>query len=322
MKRRSRVLFMGVVVVAACLGLVMYRFLHRPASGLIPVRVGYMPIAECGPLFLGVDNHIFERNGLKLDLQQAPGGSVILESVIGGGVDVGFSNLVSLALAGSQGMDLVAFAGGAFEDSRHQLHGLVVTRESGIDRGEALRGKTIAVNTRKNIDHLLLLQWLRGRGVPPSEVKLVEIPFPRMETVLAAGEVQAAAIVEPFLEHARKRGLKVLGNYFLPEDNSKVEVTSYAARKRWLAKNAKAAEAFVAALRESIQYANTHEQELRSPIAKWTRVDASLTAQMGLPGFADSPTVQGIDYLLGAMRSEGFIDTRFSAGAMLWTGIH
>jgi len=164
------------------------------------------------------------------------------------------------------------FAGGAFEDSRHQLHGLVVTRESGIDRGEALRGKTIAVNTRKKYRPPSPTSVASRKRGAASEVKLVEIPFPRMETVLAAGEVQAAAIVEPFLEHARKRGLKVLGNYFFRK-TTRMEVTSYAARKRWLAKNAKAAEAFVARSREH-SVANTHDRSLRSTIAKWTRVDA------------------------------------------------
>ncbi len=304
---KKRLLLLVALLVVCAVGFVIAKKLLTPDSGLTKLRVAYMPIAECGPLFLGIDHGFFREEGLEIEVKQAPGGAVILESILGGSIDVGFSNLVSVALARSEGIDLVAFAGSTFEDAAHPLHGLVVPSGSPIREPSDLRGKTIALNTRRNVDHLMLVRWLRSNGVSPDEIKLVEVPFPRMETVLKDGGAQAGAIVEPFLVHAKNEGLRVVGNYFLPSSNSRVEVTSYAAQREWLVKNDSAAKSFAAALRRSIQYSLEHESELRETIAKWTKVDTALTARMGLPGFSDIPSSAGVEVLLKDMLEEGFL---------------
>jgi NitT/TauT family transport system substrate-binding protein len=272
------------------------------------IRIGYMPIVECGPLFLGMDKQIFQKHHIQLEMKQFPGGAVILESLVGGGLDIGFSNFVSPILARESGIDLASFAGATYEEKNHELHAVMVPATSDIRVPADLKGKTIAINTRRNIDHLLLLVWLKKHGVNPNEVRFSEVPFPRMETVLIGGKVDAIATVEPFVQKSLMSGLRKIGNYFLPENNDSVEVTSYFARRDWLEKNREAALAFREALKEAINYSQANNEELRDAIAAWTKLSKDLTDKMGLPRFEGMPNLTGIEYLTPLLKEEGFID--------------
>jgi NitT/TauT family transport system substrate-binding protein len=220
-------------------------------------------------------------------------------------------------LARTEGIDIVAFAGGTYEDNSHQLHAVVVKPDSGISKCSDLKGKTIAVNTKRNIDHLLLNSWLRSNGVFPESVSLSEIPFPRMETVLQGGGVDAIAVVEPFLTHAKDVGFIAIGNYFLSGNVGRIDVTSYCAKSSWLEKNNKVAKAFKDALNEAIEYSNKHEKEVRDTIAKWTRLDTKLTDKIGVPGFSFFPSENGVNYLIKKLNEEKFITKKITAKELL-----
>lgn len=281
------------------------------------IRIGYMPIAECGPLFLGMDKQIFQKHHIELEMKQFPGGAVILESVIGGGLDIGFSNLVSPILSRAAGIDIVSFAGATYEEKGHELHAVMVSDMSDIRVPADLKGKTIAINTRRNIDHLLLLVWLKNHGIRPNEVRFSEVPFPRMETVLVGGKVDAIAVVEPFVQKGIKSGLRNIGNYFLPEGNEHIEVTSYFAMRDWIENNREAAIAFREALKEAVLYAQANEAELRDTISAWTRLNKDLTDKMGMPRFEVLPNSDGIEYLATLLREEGFVDKSVSSRELI-----
>lgn len=273
-----------------------------------------MQISECVPLF---KEDIFLKHGLKLELKQATGGAVILSSLLGGGLDVGFSNLVSPILARSQGADVVAFAGCTYEDSKYSGHALMVDPASGIKSARDLVGKTIAINTLRNIDHLMLLSWLRDQGVSGNDIKLMEVPFPRMATMLQGKEVSAIAVVEPFLAIASQQGYKSIGNYYVTKSVGRVEVTSYIAKSAWLSENSQTAKAFKDALGESIDYYSSRPAEFREAIRSLTKLDKKFTDEINLPAFAKMPTAEGVDYLIKRLKEENFLEKPVDAKSVI-----
>jgi NitT/TauT family transport system substrate-binding protein len=275
-----------------------------------------MVIEECAPL---LNEAAFRKHGLRLDLVQAPGGAVIVDSIIGGSLDFGYSNLVSPILARSRGINLAVFAGCTYEDSTHAGHGLMVLPNSDIKSARDLKGKSIAVNTLRNIDHLMLARFLKGNGVSLDEVHLVEIPFQRMDTVLKQGAVQAAAVVEPFLTKSKDEQLKCIGDYFLLKPEDRIEVTSYVAKRSWLSKNPEIAKAFQEALHDSVAYYATHEDDFRNVIQKMTKLDAKLTARMVLPAYGQEPTRDGIELLVQEMKAQRFINADYSVTDLIWS---
>lgn len=274
-----------------------------------------MQIGECVPLFR---EEPFAARGLKLDTRQSPGGALILNSLLGNGLDVGFSNMVSPILAASQGADVVAIAGLTYEDSKYTGHALVAKPGAGISEASGLIGKTIAVNTLRNIDHLMLLSWLRDGGVKPQDIRLVEVPFPKMTTVLQGGEVDAIAIVEPFLSMALRQGLSEVANYYVVKEAPAVEVTSYFARKAWLNENAEAAIAFREALGENIKYYAENPGEFRRALRTLTGLDEETVENLRLPAFGYLPTASGIKYLITRLRAEAFLEREVIAESMVW----
>lgn len=288
---------------------------RKETNALVTVRVGYMQISECVPLFR---EEAFAKHGLKLDLKQSPGGAVILNSLMGDGIDIGFSNLVSPILARSQGADILSIAGCTYEDATYSGHSLVVSAGSEVKTSKDLTGRTIALNTLRNIDHLMLLSWLRSEGVSDPDVKLIEVPFPRMTTVLRSKDVAAIAVVEPFLTMAKKEGGTVLGNYYILKGVPRVEVTSYFAKRNWLSKNEKVALAFREALSESVAFYTSHPGEFREAIRALTKLDKSITDAIQLPAFSDTPTEAGLSFLASRLKEEKFLERPVSIPELLW----
>lgn len=253
MSKRSRVTVV-VAILMLLIGTTVVIKLADSDDQLRTITIGYIPIADCPPL---LNEAVFARHGIRLQLEVPASGAVILPSVIDGGFDVGFTNLVSRLLARAQGIDLVAFAGCTYEDAEHARHGLMTMPGSEIHEPSQLKAKTVAVNTLRNIDHLLLNRWMRAHELLQDDVTLIEVPFPRMDTVLQKKDLDAIAVVEPFLTKARLNDRSLLSDYFIFKDNTYVEVTSYCATGRWLQANRQFAFDFGDALAESVQLAQT-----------------------------------------------------------------
>lgn len=283
------------------------------------ITVGYMPIAECLPLFVAMEQGYFTDEEIQIKMIQFSGGAPTLEALGAGSVDVGFSNLVSLIFAVSGGHDFVSVWGATIEDPNHVLHGILVEKNSPIENASGLRNKAIAVNTLKNIDELLLRQWLEDKSVPPDQVKLLEVPFPRMPSVLKNGDVDAIAVVEPFLTYTiNKRIGRLLGNYFI-DINNEVCVTSYCASRRWSKSHQTELENFQSAMNKAVIYCQEHENEARKVLTKYTNLTVEQASETKLPIFSDKkPSIESIKFLCKAMTTNSWLQNPIKVEKLLY----
>ncbi len=306
---------MAVLVALVCLGL-----LAPGCPGPQPkttLRVGYIPISDCAQLYVAVDKGFFDRQGLAVHLEKMAGGARILEALGANSLEVGFSNVASLIMARSQGLGFVALTGGPYEDMAHKEHAVLVAQQSNIRNARDLGGKTIALNTRRNIDHLMLLGYLRKSKVDPKTVSFVEVPFPQMESVLRSGEVDAIAAIEPFvtfaLEHGHVRVLEY--NYVALRDH--VQISTYVVREDWVASNRDLANRFGRAIAQATDYIREHQQETREIIARYTGLDRAQLGKMGLPGFVAQLDTTELHWMVESLYEEGFIQTRMATDALV-----
>lgn len=292
-----------IIGLVICLTLLVWPDGEQP-DGLRLIRIGYMQISDCVPL---LDTQTFRDHKIILDLKRAPGGSLILSSVISESLDIGFTNLVSPILAEEQGNRLVVFGACSIENPNSPAHQIIVSKSSKITTISQLRGKRIAVNTLRNIDHLMLQRWLKEKGIGSNDVNLVEIPFPQMLNVLKKGDVDAIAVVEPFMTMAIQAGYKPLGNYFLEGGVKSVEVAAYAAKASWAEKNPRLIIAFETALNESVKKLTNDPEAYRLAIIKATKLPHSVAKEINLPTFGKNPTLEGLSYLHQRLINEQFI---------------
>ena len=83
---------------------------------------------------------------------------------------------------------------------------MMVHKDSKIFRIEDLRGKKVAVPNRYANQRLLLFKALRERGIPFSEVEIIEMPPPDMPAALYSKAVDAVTSGEPFMAQTEMDG--------------------------------------------------------------------------------------------------------------------
>jgi NitT/TauT family transport system substrate-binding protein len=279
MKKNSVSLWalLGIIVALVAAVLIIFpnstqRVEHPTQANMI--RVGYIPIADCAQLYVAIDAGLFAKRGLSVTALPLAGGARILEALGSGDLDVGFSNYPSVMLAVNAGLPYRVFAGGATEDLQHEVHALLVTSESSITSPQQLRGKTIAVNTRSNINELMLIYYLRQNGISENDVRLVEIPFPEMLNALSTGAIDAAAAIEPYVSKGTVSmgSMRILARYTM-EVQPKLAIAGWASTSKWLSENPEIETKFEEALAEADELIKSQPAVLLTAMGKYTKID-------------------------------------------------
>jgi NitT/TauT family transport system substrate-binding protein len=282
------------------------------------LRVGYIPIADCSQLFVGIEKGFFSDEGLKLELVSMPGGAPILQALGSRSLDVGFSNVVSLILARDAGIPFFAISGGPAQDSLHREHGILVPQASAIRAVSDLAGKRVALNTRRNIDELMVRLLLARAGVDTSSVRFVEVPFPRMVSVLSAGEIDAAAAIEPFVTFGQRDGQARVLTYNYVDVQPVTEISTFVVRGDWLEANPDVAVRFNRALQRASHFANANPDSVRAILTRYTSLDQTQLQGVTLPFFTDSLSVVRLQTMANHVRDLGWTQVAVPAAELIW----
>jgi NitT/TauT family transport system substrate-binding protein len=287
------------------------------SSGPTTVKVGYIPIVDCLPLYVAKDKGFLDKQGLSAELMPLQGGPRIIEALTSKSIDIGYSNMVSNIVAHSKGIPMVGVAGGPVETESRQVHALLVSDSSPIRGPGDLAGKTIAVNALRNIEHVVLRQYLEKNGVDINGVKIVEAPFPQMEGLLKNGSADAVMAVEPFITLAvAHKSARVLARPYT-EVRSRNIVANYNVRREWFDQNAETARKFAAALAEANAFISSNEAEARQILVKYTQIPQEVIGAVVLPQSLDKFDESDVQVWVDELAKQGLIEKAFPAGEIL-----
>ena len=249
-------------------------------------KLGYMKIVDNAAMFVAMEKGFFRAEGLELETLPLAGGAPIINGVVSGDLQFGWTNVISLYQARVEGFDFKLIAGGATNvKAKNESHAIQVAKNSPLKTAKDLEGKTVAVNTLNNIVHLMAMAWIDKNGGSSSKVKFVEVPFPQMEATLSAGKIDAISVHEPFATAAiEKGGTRVLAQPWgdvLP----KFLIASWFASEKWLAKNKETGQAFVRAIGRGIDAIQADPEGSRAAMVKWAGLNPDLAGKIGLPVF-------------------------------------
>lgn len=280
----------------------------EPLSQKTKIKVGIIPIMDCAQVYMAKQAGAFERHGLDVELVPLAGGAAILQALNAGSVDIAFSNLVSVQYYERNVSKLYRLAGGTLMNAEHSEAGLVVREEADINSLTDLRGKTIAVNSFRNIVDLAVLRALRLHGISASDVHLVELPFKDMEIALRAGRIEAATLPEPILSKAIEAGgLKNLGDHFFLAFKEMYS-TGYFTLPRNVSAKKDVFQQFDEAIKEITPKVNSYGHEVVMAISEVTKVSESDLQISGRPLFVDNLPDSAMEQMRDWMREEGFIE--------------
>ncbi len=188
---------------------------NQTKSAMVRLKVGYIPIVDCSQLYVASQRGYFTAAGLDVELVALAGGPPIIQALSTGAIDIGFANLATIVFYEQTAPRLIRLSGGTRMDKDHSEAGLVVLADSGIEQISDIKGKIVAVNSRRNIVDLAILRAIRLSGLTAKDITFVELPFKDMETALRSKRVDVTPLPEPFLSVAlRNGGLRNLGDHF------------------------------------------------------------------------------------------------------------
>lgn len=248
------------------------------------MTVGVIPIVDVAPIYLGDQQGFFEERGIDLELVLAQGGAAIVPAVLTGEYEFGFSNVTSLLLAKSRGLPLKVVAAGnsTTGDPQDDIGALIVPGDSPIQSAADLGGKSVAINTAKNISDTVVRESARQAGADPASIRFTELAFPDMPAAIAGNQVDAAFVLEPFKTIALEAGAREISAPYA-DTAEDLLIAAYFTSEQTLAENPDLVERFTEAMNESLEYAAANEEEARQILTTYTRIDPALLDKLTLP---------------------------------------
>jgi NitT/TauT family transport system substrate-binding protein len=269
-------------------GILTFREPAQAQSAAPTVRIGALAIDAAGEAYYGTDSGIFASNGITPQVTTLVAGSAIIAAVLGGDLDVGFSNPLQIAAAIARGIPLQMLAPAALYSKSDASANIFVAKDAPFKSPKDLVGATFGVGALGDFNQLSLLAWLDANGVSRDSVHFVELTFAQLGAALQRGTVQAASIPEPFKSDAIRAGqVRAFGDTYLaiqPEITPIVWFTT----KSWLQKNPDTAKKLLAGIYATARWANTHVQESGEMLARAAKMDPAVVAGMKRMYFATS----------------------------------
>jgi len=285
---------------------------------LTTIAVGVVPVVDVAPLYLGIEKGFFEEEGLDVQPAVAQGGAAIIPAVVQGDQEIGFSNIVSLLIGQTEDLPVQVISQGiqATDDPENDTAAIAVTADSDIQDAADLEGKTIAINTLRNISELTVSAALEGEGVDVSTINFVEVPLPDMVGQLEAGQVDAAGLVEPFITTGKAAGHRML-IYDRVATEPELTVATYFTSDSYLESNPEVVEGFVSAMNRSLEYATENPDEARQAIGEYTEIPPEVLEDVVLPLWQTDLNVPSIELISELMVTFGITDEQADVDALI-----
>lgn len=274
--------------------------------------VAIPPVAAYLPIILGHEKGFYKEAGINLTIDPNIVGAQLVPAVLSGKVQASGLIWPLLGVGAAQGLPLKAVSalsvsGDTTESDEQQL---VVLAKSGIKSAADLAGKTVAVNTIKNISEALVRDIVEKAGADPKSVKITPILFPNMLATLRAGSVDAATINEPFLTLAKEQeDIRVIAGVFLslqPFAPSGIMIMS----SDFIEKNPDAVARFQRATKKAVDYAaaDANQAEVRLALTKYTRTPANIASKMVLPRFRSFHDIKDAQRQIDVLLKYGILE--------------
>jgi NitT/TauT family transport system substrate-binding protein len=265
------------------------------------LKVGVIPIADVAPLYLGIDKGFFEQEKLTIEPQLAEGGAAITPAVVSGDFQIGFSNTISLLIAASKGVPVEIISQGVLggKSEEEAWADLLVLKDGPIKQPSDLEGKTIAVNTLSNICEVTIKASLEEEGVDVDSLEFTEVPFPDMNAALEQKRVDGACVVEPFVSQGKAGAARGIDPFYV-RTAPDLTVATYFTTKQYAEENADIVDRFVRAMNKSLEYAQSHPDEVRQILLDYTEIPPEAAEAIKLPIWRtdlNEPTIERLSEL-------------------------
>jgi NitT/TauT family transport system substrate-binding protein len=302
--------------------LLLGTILHVPARAADPVEIkaSTIPVIDFGAFEAARAKGFFDEQGLKIDTTPTVGGAVGIPALVAGQIQLAASNIVSVILAAANGLDVqIVGAGDTTGDAAPDLAGLVAAPARTIRTGKDLEGKKIAVNARNNILWLYCREWVARTGGNPDAVQFLEVPFPQMLDAIAAGRVDAAMLVEPFVSSGLSDKKVSVVSWPYNAVEKRILVAEIVTTKTYAKAHPEVVERFVKGLNKGVEWANANarKDEFYAVLSGYTKVPQDKLRAAAMPVFVKTIDPKQVAFVAGLMKKHRLLDKDIDAEALI-----
>jgi NitT/TauT family transport system substrate-binding protein len=289
------------------------------------LTVAAVPLADDAGLYIAKDLGLFKAAGLNVTIDSVVSSAAVTQGQNDGQYAITVGNAVSYVQAEASGAsNLEIVAEGSLMQPGNQA--LYVLPNSPIETISQLAGQRIGVNAPDNIGTLLISALLNAHGMVPAAVHFVPVAagFPAMATALAQHQIDVAWLPEPWGSiDSATLGLRELADLDQGETTA-FPIAWYMATKGWAQKNPNTLAAFLTALRQGQELADTDRADVERAMEEFPApytVSSKYAAIMSVANYPldvtpdiDEARVQRV---VDAMEQFSMVSPTFNVGTML-----
>jgi NitT/TauT family transport system substrate-binding protein len=250
------------------------------------ITVAAVPATGAAGLYIAQQDGLFAKQGLHVTILPSVSAADVVADLTSGRIDVSLGQWTTAILVQAKHIaDLKALA----EGNAGAPQQVLTWPGSGIGSPRQLKGKTIAVNVLGGLAELEILADLAGDGLGLSQVHFTPIPFPDMAAALAAHQVDAALLPEPYASQAEIK-------YGDPEvfntgqgATADFPIEGYVVTRAWAQRYPRTAAAFTAAIDAGQRIAATSRAAVEQVLLRYINgLNQKTASVMGLGSYPDT----------------------------------
>ena len=287
------------------------------------LNVAVVPAVDSAGFFVALHEGLFKRQGLTINYTPATSSDTVINQQVAGKYDITGGNYVSYIqhyVQDHQQLEIVA-EGSVMQQGSQAIYTLPTSKIKNLTE---LKGQVLGINAPHNINYLLAASVLTENGVTPGNVQFPAqpIPFPIMAQQLAAGKIAAAAMPEPFATAAEQQYGAVKLADLNQGATEEFPIQGYVATRAWAAANPNTLKAFVTALEQGQEIADTSrpavEQAMESLNGPMNgQIPPIVAAVMALNNYPIGIDKARLQRVADEMFQFGLLHTRFDVGQLL-----
>jgi NitT/TauT family transport system substrate-binding protein len=285
------------------------------------ITVDDFPSVDSAGLYIAEMDGFFADEGLTVKINEVFSGSQqTVNAIEKGGADISSADYVTYLdneLIDHAKLRIIAEAS-TLQPSQLEM---LVAHGSPIDKVKELTGQKIAVAGHDDIATLLIDSLLTENNVPLHDVTIMPgFALPAIPALLNKHVIDAGPVPEPFVSEGQENlGVQSLAD--LDQGSTlNFPIQGFAATQAWARQNPDTLRAFVAALAEGQQVADTDRHAVELATEKFLQVPPMTAAVMALPNFPLSVDPQQLQRVVDGMVQFGFVpasDASFRISSMI-----
>lgn len=279
-----------------------------------PIRIGVIPTASNAPLYVAMDQGLFDDAGLTIETQISQNAAAVAPSVLNGQLQMGNAASSPFIQAAHKGIPVRAVSAASSNSTGDQTESAIIVLDDSPAQSPAdLESMTVAVNGMASLPHVAAMESMHIDGGDPRAATFVAMPFPDMVGALNQGRIDAAAMAEPFKSQALAAGQRSISGLYQDAFPPGATTTLFFTAIPFTETNSEVVTAFQECMTAAGEMAAQDLDLVKHVLQNYGGMQPEALESMNFPTYGEPLTPDGLEEISHIMVRHNFIDAPLTA---------